>query len=344
MTRWFAMGDPQTTLEKFLEVLRRSDLLAGDRLRDGVGLISIGDHFDFESKRDRDAVSRAGTDILRWLASHSPAQVILLLGNHDAARVMELAFETDESFAEARRAAKTKSDEEFAVAFPRIPTRGLADRDYSSFAVHQRAIVQELLLAGRFRLGLAARRGDRELLLTHAGVTNRELGLLGVAPSPSVIASALDARLRAAVEDVRARWERGAPAALDLAPLHAPGASGEEGGGLLYHRPSTKPRDAWSTAGAAPRRYDPASLPRGLVQACGHTGHHKCREELATLLTPAAKARARGGLRTLRGAEVYDLGIHPPRAGEATMYFIDIEMNRDDVTDYPLLALDHVEA
>lgn len=344
--RWFAIGDPQTTFEKLLDVLRASDLLRGDRLRDDVGLLSIGDHFDFPSERSREEVARDGTTNLRWLASHPPEQVVIMFGNHDAARVMELAFETDESFAAAQAMAKTRSKDDFIAAFPRIPTPDIALRDYSSFVVHQRDAVRELLLAGRFRLATTAHREGTEMLVTHAGVTNREVEILGVTASPSSIARALEERLRAAVDRVRAKWQAGETAALDLSPLHAAGRAGEEGGGLLYHRPSTKPRDAWSSSGPAPRRFDPASLPRDLVQVCGHTGHHKCREELGDVLTAAAKERARGGLRTLSvgpDGTTYDLGIHAPRAGAATMYFIDIEMNRKEVTEHPLLALDRVD-
>src|SRR6266550_275427 len=100
--RWFAMGDPQTTFEKVLAILRGHDLLGeGGKLRDDVGLVSIGDHFDFKSHDERslEDVGRDGSNILRWLAAHAADQVVIVTGNHDAARVMELAFESDESFA-----------------------------------------------------------------------------------------------------------------------------------------------------------------------------------------------------------------------------------------------------
>ena len=50
-------------------------------------------------------MGRDGSNVLRWLAEHPPDQVVILMGNHDAARVMELAFESDESFAGARALA-----------------------------------------------------------------------------------------------------------------------------------------------------------------------------------------------------------------------------------------------
>ena len=37
---------------------------------------------------------------------------------------------------------------------------------------------------------------------------------------------------------LRADWERGAATPLSLEPLHLAGIAGEEGGGLLYHRPT----------------------------------------------------------------------------------------------------------
>ncbi len=81
----------------------------------------------------------------------------------------------------------------------------------------------------------------------------------------------------------------------------------------------------------APRRYDPRTLPLGLLQAAGHFGHRKCLAELEQWASPSARAVARGGLRTLRtdGRQVvYDQGIHPVPAGEAGLYMIDAEMNK----------------
>lgn len=349
MTRWFAVGDPQTTFERFLGILRGHALLdERERLRGDVGLVSIGDHFDFfASTRSLADVAQDGVSILEWLAQHPPEQVVIMLGNHDAARVMELAFESDETFARAREVAAKESKDAFTAAFPRIPTPGIAQRDYSSFTVAQRALVQSLLLSNRFRLGIVARREGASILVTHAGVTTRELGhlALGEEATAEATAAALEDRLRSAVDRVRDAWVRGEPAPLDLAPLHAAGGAGEEGGGLLYHRPSTKPRDDWSSAGPAPRRFHPSKLPRGLVQACGHTGHHKCREEFAVETSAAARGTSRGGLRTLTAGPrgiAYDLGISAPRADEATLYMIDIEMNHADVVEHPLLALDDV--
>lgn len=355
---WLAVGDPQTTFERFLGVLRRNDLIGEDgSLRAEVGLVSIGDHFDFQAHDGRSLAdtARDGVDILRWLAKHPPEQVVILLGNHDVARVMELAFESDDSFAVARAlAAECKSEsppaakhQTFRDRFPRIPTPDVAHRDYSSFTVEQRALVQELLLAGRARLACHGYHRGKPVLLTHASVTNAEVHHLGVEPRAEAIALALEARLRAAVAAVRGAWERGEPAALNLEPLHYAGRDGREGGALLYHRASQKEDEPGDAAPVARRKFHPRELPRGLVQVQGHCGHHKCREHLADWLGPAAAARDRGGLRTLAVSDastVYDAGIAPAGDGDATVYFIDIEMNWPTLTDFPLFELEHVVA
>src|SRR6185503_8124975 len=135
-------------------------------------------------------------ELLRWLASHDPEQVVLLLGNHDASRVMEMAHLTDEQFEAARKlarsidetehrdgdaAAKQRTREEYVPAFPELPPPGVLGRDYASFTTEQRALVKQLLLAGRFHLARVGELPDgRIALITHAGVTTRELGILGI--------------------------------------------------------------------------------------------------------------------------------------------------------------------
>lgn len=341
--RWFAIGDPQTTFERFAGILRQHGLLDGaGRLRPDVGLVSMGDHFDFDYEKNGRTLEQAGQDglrILEWLAEHPPEQIMILMGNHDAARVMELAFESDASFAEARRLA-AGAVEAFFRAVPHIPTPGSTLRDYAVFTVAQRELVQRLLREGRMRLAVVGYRDGRPMLMTHAGVTTRQLELLGIATDARSIADVLGRRLEEALARVAPTWARGEHAALDLRPLHTAGTSGKEGSGLLYHRVSRKADDTG-------RRFHPASLPRGLVQVWGHTGHHKCKEELEEAwLADDAKALARGGLRTLTVSDAgvrYMAHVEPPEDGAATVYLIDIEMSRPEVTDLPLLALDAVE-
>ncbi|HET9626990.1 MAG TPA: metallophosphoesterase, partial [Kofleriaceae bacterium] len=226
MTRTFVMGDAQAPAATLMAVLDRHGALRGDRLADDVVLISIGDHFDYDL-HDPVTAGREGLTFLRWLASHDPAQAVLLLGNHDAARVMELVAISDERFAQARAFARALDgdparDLRFAAAFPDLPTPGLVGRDYASFSVAQRDLVRALLLAGRFHLARTGALPDgRPVVLSHAGVTRRELALLGAADAPVAIAAALEALLAGAIAAVRDDWARGVATPLSLAPVHA---------------------------------------------------------------------------------------------------------------------------
>jgi hypothetical protein len=353
VTRTLVMGDPQAPFAKLLEVLAHHGALDGDRLASDVVLVSIGDHFDYDF-RDWQTAGQEGLRFLRWLASHDPAQVVLLLGNHDASRVMELVAIGDERFAAARTFARALDgdpacDARFLAAFPELPSAGLAGRDFASFSVEQRALIMELLLAGRFDLARVGELPDgREALLTHAGVTTRELGMLGAPAEPRAIAEALQAELARAVDRVRDDWTHGISTPLSLEPLHVAGIPGEEGGGLLYHRPTNPERrgaDSWLLAPARPRRFDPRTLPIGLTQVAGHTGHNKCLTELDGWATAAACGRKHGGIRTLRlsGQIVsYDLGVAEPAFGVADLILIDGELRRvraDEVALLPLAGL-----
>jgi len=362
--RVFAIGDPQAPFARVLDVLDRHGALAGDRIAPDVTLVSIGDHFDYDLN-DPITAGAEGMKLLRWLASHDRQQAIMMLGNHDVSRVMELATIDDARFAEARalgrsidetkkregrEAADRRERDEFHTRFPEIPTCGIASRDYASFSVEQRELVIELLLAGRLELAHAATLADgRAVLVTHAGVTSRELTLMAIPMErdPHVIALRLQAWLATAVDAVRADWERGLSTPLSLDPLHVAGSTGEEGGGLLYHRPSSpsgRGVDAgWAFSVARPRRYDPRQLPAGLRQVVGHTGHNKCLEELGNDgPTDAARAKPRGGIRTLRvkdGVVIYDLGILADDPAAADLYMIDGELRRVAPADYALLPL-----
>jgi hypothetical protein len=327
MGRTFVMGDPQGPFAKVQAVLARHGALAGDRLADDVVLVSIGDHFDYDHK-DPSTAGREGLHLLRWLASHDREQVHLLLGNHDAARVMELATISDAEFADARAC----DQQSYAQRFPQLPPQGVIARDYASFSVEQRELVRELLVAGRFHLALAGRLGERDALITHAAVTSRELAQLGLANSRDAraIAGALDAHLAAGVA-------RGT-APLSLAPLHHAGAAGREGGGLLYHRPSN-PTSGSTFDPDRPRRFDPRTLPAGLLQISGHSGHAKCVHELGDWCTWRARERAHGGIRTLRiDPPSYDLGVDPTGA----LILIDGELRRVPADEVELLAIDRL--
>jgi hypothetical protein len=259
---------------------------------------------------------------------------------------MELALVDDDRFRAAAddaasvtalpREQRAAGEAGFAMRFPEIATPGYAARDYNAFTVEQRALVQRLLLAGRLVLAATAPVGGHTALLTHAGVTRREIALLGLDdPRPETIAAALHRRLSEAVAAVAQAWRSGVLAPLSLAPLHVAGGDGEEGGGLLYHRPADPERPradpAWEYAARAPRRYDPrAALPLGLVQVIGHTGHRKAASEMPRWVAPDTDHRP-GGVRTLRvtpeGDVTYERAVLAPSLRDATVYMIDPEMH-----------------
>ncbi len=103
--RAVAIGDPQTSAERWFGALAAHGLLGDDGwLRPDVRLVAMGDYFDYHvPERDRARVE--GVLILGWLATHAPAQVTLLAGNHDLARVMEFAHVDDDRFRAAADAA-----------------------------------------------------------------------------------------------------------------------------------------------------------------------------------------------------------------------------------------------
>lgn len=338
--RRFVLGDPQAPFAHTMALLERSGVLAGDRLRDDVQLISVGDHFDYDLRTPDDA-GVEGLRTLRWLAAHD--NVTLVLGNHDAARVAELATVGDAEFAaaralaldivetkraEGRAAAEAREAAEFLPRFPNLPGYAIVARDYASFSEEQRALVVELMLAGRFRLALDGALPDgRPVLITHAAVTLRE-GLTD--------AASIDAVLTAAIDTRRADWRRGVITPLSLEPLTRFGERGEEAGGFLAHRPSDPDRDgadpAWERDPARPRRFAPWELPP-ITQICGHTNHASCLRELGRWATPAATATRYAGIRTLRwdGRDaVYDLGVLPPQEGAADLILVDGELREAD--------------
>jgi hypothetical protein len=263
---------------------------------------------------------------------------VILAGNHDLARVMDLAQVSNEDFAAARTdASQTLAPQAFVRRFRHVPTAALAARDYHTFSASQRAQVSSLLRAGRMVLAATATlRDGGEALLTHAGITAREVALLGGRAEPREMAVALNDALRRAV----ARWREGD--ALDLGALHVAGAAGAEGGGMLYHRPAFPDGadpDAWRPD--RPRRFDPRALPRGMAQVCGHTGHAKCRALLGPWVDDEARGVRSGGARTLsvRGEVVrYAMGLRHREGDDATLYLLDGDMPRCD-DDPPLMEV-----
>jgi len=345
-TRRLAIGDPQSSSERFFGALDAHDLLGDDGwLRPDVRLVAMGDYFDYRVS-ERDAGRVEGVLILSWLAAHVNDHVTILFGNHDAVRVIEFGTITEERFREAAEAAaavsetpraqRAAAETEYLTRFPDVPTPGYAARDFNAFTVEQRALVQRMLLAERFSLAAKCSVHGRPALMTHAGITKRELDMLCARDHhPETIAQMLNFRLAGGVRVVADSWRRGEPAAMSLAPLHVPGEAGEEGGGLLYHRPADPERldadPAWEGGARAPRKYDPrTALPRGLVQVVGHTGHTKAIKEMPRWRADDCDD-ARGGIRTLRvdhtGTATYRRGVHPAAPRDAVLYMTDPEMH-----------------
>ncbi len=355
-TRTFAIGDPQAPAPRFFAVLDHQGLLGDDGwLRPDVALVSLGDHFDFPNATI-EMQRREGCRILGWLAAHAPAQAPILLGNHDLARVTELCEVDEQTFACANAmgrliyalehaAGAGRVTEEltrrFHLSFPAIATPELAARDYASHGTVQRELVVGLLLEGRARLGLAASSQGTPLLCVHAGLTARQLELLGAPAEAGALAAALDGHLAAAVERVRRAWEDGARPPLDLAPLHVAGRAGAEGGGAFYHRPAF-PSSGPTWDPVRPRRFDPRTLPPGLRQVVGHTGHSTAIKRLREWAGEHSHDTV-GPVRTLRvrGADVsYALGVAPIAADEAGLWMIDGTMARCAPERYELFPLD----
>ncbi len=350
-SRWkvrAAIGDPQAPFATFRRVLDRHGLLASDgRLRPDVLLVSMGDHFDYGSREARDEAARSGLELLGWLAAHPEDQVVILAGNHDLARVGELAGFDDAAFAAVQKEADavydlTGADREdaekaFLAKHPNVPTAECIARDFSNFRVAQRELVHALLASGRMRAAYAAA-GD--LLMSHAGVT-----VDAATPAHGRDAASIAASLQARLASAFAGYAKhdaatGLPFAVPSLP-HRPGdAEHGEGDGIFYHRPAKPNADGTRQ----PRRFDPRRLPPGITQVVGHIGDPKCR----TLLTPAWTDDAsprHGVLRHLitDGAAVHYAHGTPsttPAAAEAAMIFVDGGMAKAEPDAYELLDLD----
>lgn len=347
--RRVAIGDPQTNARRFFGALAAHDLLDWDGwLRRDVHLTAMGDYFDYRVA-ERDAGRVEGVLILAWLAAHAKEHVTILLGNHDVVRVIEFGTISDQRFREAAEAATAVSalpraergpaEAAFMQRFPDVPTPGYVARDFNAFTVEQRELVQRLLLVDRCVLATTSSVLGVPVLMTHAGITKRELDYLCARDHKvETIAAMLQLRLAGAVRTVGDTWRAGEPMAMSLAPLHIAGEAGEEGGGLLYHRPADPQRPdadpAWESGARAPRKYDPrTALPRGIAQVVGHTGHTKAIKEMPQWRADDCDD-ARGGVRTLRvdhtGMATYRRGIHRAEPRDAVLYMTDPEMHYVD--------------
>jgi hypothetical protein len=331
------MGDPQAPLATVQSVLDRYELLdAQGQLREDVQLVSMGDHFDWGHASERKKATRDATALLEWLATHSAEQVVLIAGNHDLARVCELApFVTDALFesawamaVEAYRGGSPdeEANKRFLEKYPHVPDAECLARDFSCYSVAQQKLVTALLRSKRLRLAHA----HNGILLVHAGVTEADFALVGGAPKTAAEAAKVlndffDARIDA--------WSSGP---FDLAPLHQPGSVKGEARGVLFHRPA-QPKDSPQFEGPPRRRFDPRHLPSAFPQAIGHIRDKKCRELLGAWAD--AQSALDGPLRSLRiegDAVSYARGTHP----EARLFFLDAGMNYLGNSSYELFDLD----
>lgn len=348
--RRLAIGDPQAPLERFLAILDGHRGLGDDGLlAPDVFLVSMGDHFDWGKRNDRDKATADGTALLAWLAAHPTDQVEMLLGNHDLGRVGELVRFDDRTFALARGEAdaiygdgKGSADNALEARFrqlhPDLPTTEIAARDFSTFSAAQRTLVEALLRAKRFRIAYAA---TPQLLLCHAGVTEDELDAIGVSVAARADALVDAIALNAALDAAVTAWRGKTP--LSIGALHVPGSGKTgEGRGIFYHRPSNPAfEDVSYFAGPPRRRFDPRRLPRGLVQAIGHVRDAKCRTLLREWHDGASPLD--GPLRHLAtdgGDVLYRRGV-PVRWEKkvAGMIFLDGGMSHVDPSAYELLDL-----
>jgi hypothetical protein len=346
--RRLAIGDPQAPAERFFEILDGKGLLGDDgRLAPEVALASMGDHFDWGAPNERGRAARDGERILAWLAAHPADQVTLIAGNHDLARVGELARFDDASFAEAQahadlayRDGVTDGERERALLerWPDVPTAECLARDFSTFRASQRARVAGLLAERRLVLGHAA---ADDLLLVHAGVTDEDLAAVDLPPSQRGDARAIAGALAAELGRALAAWDGRSP--LAVGALHRPGtAHAGEARGMLLHRPSDPDRDEAASFARPARRYDPRRLPRRLTQAVGHIRDNKCRKLLARWCK--GDAAGDGPLRHLATDGIgvaYAAG--PPAGaspGEARMVFLDGGMRFCEPARYQLFDLD----
>ncbi len=359
--RRVAIGDPQAPLATFLEILDRNDLLSDDgRLHPDVFLVSMGDHFDWGPAGDRAAGAESAYRLVSWLAAHAEDQVLLLTGNHDLARVGELAEFDDARFAEAhaealalraiplRAPGRAERRRAFRERHPALPSVGVAARDWSQFEARQRTLVGALIEAGRFRAAWAA---APDLLLVHGAITPPDLGLLGLPAEAHADAMVIAEVVQELFEDaVAARSRTGAP--LDLAPLYRLGAADRgESRGIFVQRPADPDRgDPELFAGPPRRRVDPRTRAPGLAQVTGHNRDQKCRELMPRWSAPAGEGEAEGPLRHLwtDGEAVrYARGLPADEAREAQaggraalLYFADGGMNHAPPGAYELLDLD----
>ena len=301
------LGDPQASLACLFAHLEVQQALTIDGwLKPELRLICVGDYFDFAAKDSVDA-GYQGMQFLAWLAAHDPLQTTLLMGNHDAERVMSLAGCSGEQHYESQLACREMlqfSTPEQRRVFrnkwvnehPNHPSI-VAAHDYRNFVPEQGDLIRRLLMQGRLQLATTAVNEFRQqLLITHAGVTQRELTLVGASANAQDCVRHLNRFLADAVERVRPAWAANQTQPLDLAPLYYGWEQHRPNGGLLVHRPDgrfgalTHEQKLGLDHPLAPRSVSPNEfLIPNLHQVVGHT---VAAQRLTRWLEPAVSADA----------------------------------------------------
>ncbi len=318
VTSLVVLGDPQAPLAMLFAHLDHQHLLTDDGwLRPDIGLICVGDYFDFAAEDAEDA-GYQGVYFLAWLAAHDPAHVTILMGNHDAERVMSLSDCSLEHYREAQSACRAMLQHQgprvrrafldaWVAKHPQHPPM-VAAHDYRSYVPAQSDLVRRLLLQGRMQLAATARDDSgNTVLITHAGVTLRELSLLNASVSALDCSARLNRFLSDAVERVRPAWETHGKQPLDLAPLYVGWEHVRPNGGSLIHRPDarrgtlTHDQQLGLDAPLAPRSVPPEEfLIPGLHQVVGHTvASQRLVKWLAPRVTAAAASAGTGPILSL---------------------------------------------
>ena len=339
------LGDPQASLACLFAHLDAQQVLTEDGwLRPDVGLICVGDYFDFAAE-DSDDAGYQGAQFLAWLAAHDSAQTTLLMGNHDVERVMSFAGCTSERYRESQAACRKmlllQTPEvrrafrvDWVAAHSNHPPM-VAAHDYRSFVPAQSDMMRRLLLQGRMTLATTAMDASgRTILITHAGVTRRELDLVGASANPLDCALRLNRFLAEAVDRVRSAWTALRHQPLDLSPLYHGWEHHRPNGGLLIHRPDgrsgtlTHEQTLGLDAPRAPRSVPPAEfLIPDIHQVVGHT---VACQRLVRWLYPAVSAEAQaasvGSLLCLVPAELRYALVIPADARNASssVVFADV--------------------
>lgn len=361
--QWVVLGDPQAPLQTLFTHLDHRGLLTADGwLRSDWGLVCVGDYVDFASD-DPETAGYDGVQFLSWLAAHDPHQVILLLGNHDAERVMSLNGCTLAAYQEAQSACRAmlRHDdplqrrayvEAWIERHPQHPPI-VAAHDYRSYVPPQGDRIRRLLLEGRLRwaaTGVDA--NHREVLITHAGVTWREHGLLGQPADAQVWAERLNRHLANAVDRVRSSWLTGQSDPVDLAPLYTGWERIRPNGGSLIHRPDARSGIPGHDvrlgldAPLAPRSVPPAAfLIPGLHQVVGHTvATQRLVSWLQPWVTRSAFAAEPGRVLALIGDASQPWLDVPARIADATtsVRFADVALAWTPAPMVDYLVLRHV--